>query len=278
VLHCRTIPAQTQETPIVSTTNARLLLIDDSIADLRLLIHLLTAQKFRITVAFNGQDGYNKAAIKPPDLILLDVSMPQLNGFATCRLLKANESTRSVPIIFLTASNDKQERLEGLTLGAVDYIVKPFASEEEVVARIKVHLAAVRKMGDLAINTTEPLTTVDQLGKLVSNDDVLVRVSSELLLDNLAAALTAGQLARRLGTNEKRLNFAFQKKYSLTISEWAREQRLRLAKQLLSETDTPVNSISEHLGYSSPANFSTAFRVRFNCTPREFRIHLGDID
>ena len=259
-------------------TNARLLLIDDSIADLRVLIHMLTAQKFRITVSFDGQDGYNKAVIKPPDLILLDVSMPQLDGFATCRLLKANELTRSVPVIFLTASNDKQERLEGLTLGAVDYIVKPFASEEEVVARIKVHLAAVRKMGDAVADTALPSTTTDQLGKLVSNDDVLVRAASELLLDNLAVAFTASRLARRLGTNEKRLNFAFQKKYALTISEWLREQRLRLAKQLLAETDTPVNNISEHLGYSSAANFSTAFRVRFHCTPREFRAHLSDKD
>ena len=219
----------------VSPENARILLIDDSVADLRVLMRMLTERKFRITVAFDGQDGYNKAVICEPDLILLDVRMPQLDGFATCRLLKANDSTRSIPVIFLTAADDKQERLEGLTLGAVDYIVKPFASEEEVLARIKIHLSAGRKLGHTALPIL-PAATPGQLGKRISNDEVLARAASELLLDNLAAALPPSQLARRLGTNEKRLNLAFQKKYSLPVSAWLREQRLSLAKQLLARS------------------------------------------
>jgi DNA-binding response OmpR family regulator len=211
--------------------------------------------------------------ISPPDLILLDVCMPNLDGFATCRLLKANDFTRSIPIIFLTAAQDKRDRLEGLTLGAVDYIVKPYACEEEVLARINIHLAASRRLGEPGASAM-PVAAADHLGKLVSNDEVLARAASELLMDNLAAPLSPSQLARRLGTNEKRLNAAFQKKYALPVAAWVREQRLRLAKQLLAETDTPVSSICEHLGYSSAANFSTAFRLRFDCSPRAFRAQV----
>ena len=257
----------------MTAANARLLLIDDSVTDLRVLMHMLTLQKFRIAVAFDGQDGYNKAVISPPDLILLDVCMPNLDGFSTCRLLKANEFTRSIPIIFLTAAQDKRDRLEGLTLGAVDYIVKPYACEEEVLARIKIHLAASRRLGESS-PTGGPVKDADHLGKLVSNDEVLARAASELLLDNLAAPLSPSQLARRLGTNEKRLSAAFHKKYSLPVSTWLREQRLLLAKQLLAETDTPVHSICQHLGYSSAANFSTAFKQRFDCSPRDFRAQV----
>ena len=115
-----------------------ILLIDDSLTDLRVLMDMLVARKWRVSVAFNGQSGYQQAVLQQPHLILLDVSLPKLDGFGACRLLKADPQTQAIPVIFLTAANDLAQRLQGFALGGVDYIGKPF-DETEVLARVGVH-------------------------------------------------------------------------------------------------------------------------------------------
>lgn len=242
-----------------------ILLIDDSIADLRILLDMMSGRQWRTAVAFDGLSGYHKACVSRPDLILLDVMMPEMDGFATCRRLKADPVTQLIPVIFLTANDVKEERLHGFSLGAVDYIVKPFASEEEVLARIAIHLNLARRLGESP--TRVAVAQGDQVG-----DSPLVRAATGLLLDELANPPSPEALAHRLGTNEKRLNDAFKAELALTVHAWVREQRLRLARELLAKTETPVSDIALHCGYSSPANFSTAFRARFDCSPRDFRI------
>src|SRR3546814_18103872 len=86
-----------------------------------------------------GAQGYQRAQALQPDLILLDVHMPVLNGFNASRLLKNDPATAHIPIIFLTSANDLNDLLEGLTNGGVDYVIKPF-EQEEVLARIRIHL------------------------------------------------------------------------------------------------------------------------------------------
>jgi len=244
-------------------TNApTILLIDDSIAELRVLIDMLAASKWRTVVAFDGLDGYRKAQLKQPDLILLDVKMPGLDGFGTLRRLKADPRTQAIPVLFLTAANDKTDRLAGLSLGAVDYIVKPFVSEEEVLARIAIHLELTRRLGT---------ATAGAPAAPPEGQPSLIAAATALLLEHLATPPSMEALVRQLGTNEKRLGEAFQAAFRLTVFGWLREQRLKLARQLLVQTDTPIADIAAHCGYASPANFATAFRERFACTPRDFR-------
>jgi DNA-binding response OmpR family regulator len=242
-----------------------LLLIDDSVTELRVLIDMLSARKWRTLVSFDGLDGYRKALLKQPELILLDVRMPGMDGFGTCRRLKADTRTQAIPVIFLTSAEDKEDRLTGLSLGAVDYIIKPYVSEEEVLARLGIHLELSRRLGE------GPRITASQH----TGHSSLVASATALLLDNLANPPSPEVLATRLGTNEKRLNEAFHEAFALPVFGWLREQRLRLARQLLSQTDTPIADIAAHCGYASPANFSTAFKDRFECTPRDYRRRLS---
>src|SRR5512141_186006 len=116
-----------------------ILLVDDSPDELRLLSDMLRAGRFRLIVASDGRQGYQRAVSRLPDLILMDVSMPELDGFTACRLLKADPATRHIPVIFLTAKNAPEERLNGFRLGGIDYVSKPFLAEE-VIARIRIHL------------------------------------------------------------------------------------------------------------------------------------------
>jgi len=245
-----------------------LLLIDDSIAELRVLIDMLAARKWRTLVSFDGMDGYRKAGLKKPDLILLDVRMPGMDGFGTCRRLEADPNTQSIPVIFLTSADDKEDRLNGLSIGAVDYIIKPYVSEEEVLARLGIHLELARRLGSV------PKITANA----TNGHSALVAAATSVLLESLTKPPSPETLAQQLGTNEKRLNEAFHEAFALPVFAWLREQRLRLARQLLSQTDTPIADIAAHCGYGSPANFATAFKDRFECTPRDLRRRLSQRD
>jgi diguanylate cyclase (GGDEF)-like protein len=116
------------------------LIIDDTPANLGVVVEHLEAHGFRVMVAQEGQEGLGRAESFQPDLILLDVMMPGIDGFETCRRLKASAGTRDIPVIFMTASADIQDKVSGFSVGGVDYITKPFQLEE-VLVRVNTHLA-----------------------------------------------------------------------------------------------------------------------------------------
>lgn len=123
--------------PLLAKT---ILIVDDTPNNLQLLFKYLNNAGYKILVAQSGKKAIKTALAVNPDLILLDVMMSEIDGFATCRQLKSNDSTKDIPIIFMTALTETEHKLQGFTLGAVDYITKPIV-EEELLARIKTHLS-----------------------------------------------------------------------------------------------------------------------------------------
>ncbi len=244
-----------------------ILLIDDSTVDLRVLMEMMSAREMRVNVAFSGEDGYQKATVLRPELILLDVTMPDMGGFATCRMLKNDARTRHIPVIFLTAASEVDRRIEGLSLGAVDYICKPF-HEQEVIARVSIHLDLARQRRTLPAQSDDADTSV------AGREAALVRTAMGYLRQNLRLPPSPETLAKILGTNEKHLNQAFLDEFTMPVFTWLREERLRQARELLACTEAPISSIGEHVGYSNGANFAKAFRDRFGCSPRELRVEL----
>ncbi|MEO1375598.1 MAG: response regulator [Cyanobacteria bacterium J06635_10] len=116
-----------------------ILVIDDSPTNLEILHDVLGGAGYEVLVEMDGVSGIEQVENNPPDLILLDVMMPKIDGFETCRRLQENPLTKHIPIIFITALTEADEKVKGLNLGAVDYITKPF-EQEEVLARINLHL------------------------------------------------------------------------------------------------------------------------------------------
>ncbi|MFN6495960.1 MAG: response regulator [Nostoc sp. DedQUE01] len=116
-----------------------ILIVDDNPTNLSLLCEALNSEGFRFRVAVDGESAIAQVERNQPELILLDVQMPGIDGFETCRRLKANPVSQNIPIIFTTALADTDSKTKGFSLGAVDYIPKPFA-QEEVIARVRVHL------------------------------------------------------------------------------------------------------------------------------------------
>lgn len=131
-----------------------ILVVDDESESLSLLTNLLTAEGYKVRPADSGELALASIAVKAPELILLDIRMPGMGGFEVCRRLKASASSHDIPILFVTASPDVEERVEGLALGAVDFISKPF-QPQELLARVRTHLELGRLRADLARQVAE---------------------------------------------------------------------------------------------------------------------------
>lgn len=116
-----------------------ILIVDDNSTNLAVLSQALKQVGFKVRVAMDGVSAINIAQQRSPELILLDIQMPGIDGFETCTRLKADPATQAIPVIFMTALADSDSKVKGLSLGAVDYITKPF-EEREVIARVNIHL------------------------------------------------------------------------------------------------------------------------------------------
>ncbi|MDC0835663.1 response regulator [Geitlerinema sp. CS-897] len=130
-------------------SNAVVLIVDDNPTNLSVLSAHLETAGFALRVAQDGESALRVAALQLPDLIVLDILMPGIDGFETCRRLKNNPLTREIPVIFMSALSDPVDKVKGLSLGAVDYITKPF-QRDEVLARLQVHLKMRRLTQALA--------------------------------------------------------------------------------------------------------------------------------
>lgn len=263
-------------------TNAeqvQLLLVDDDPDQLRLLVEALRAMPWRLSLAFDGMRGYERAVAIMPDLILLDVRMPRLDGFALCRNLKANPSTAHIPILFLSSATDVDERLKGLRGGAVDYILKPYAADE-VIARVQIHLGLAGKAAERtktdAFGASAPQADPGGGVEPVDQDEVLVRAARQELLSYRFHEQSLADLAAGLGVSERRLSRAFRKVLGMTLFEYLRRERMEQAKRLLVQTALSVLAVSQETGFSSAANFATAFRDYTGMTPSEYRRRGGE--
>ncbi|OKH52339.1 hybrid sensor histidine kinase/response regulator [Calothrix sp. HK-06] len=134
-----------------------ILIVDDNPANLSVLSDALDQEGFEIWVAKSGKVALERVKYALPDLILLDIMMPEIDGYETCRQLKANSQTQNIPIIFMTALSDTANKVEGFQIGAVDYITKPF-QHEEVISRVKLHL----KLHELAENLEQKNTLLEE--------------------------------------------------------------------------------------------------------------------
>jgi len=119
---------------------AKILVVDDTPMNVKILSYILAANQFEVLVAQDGERALLIAESQSPHLILLDVMMPGIDGFETCRRLKAQPQTKDIPVIFITALIEKEAKVKAFEVGAVDYITKPF-QREEVLARVKIHLS-----------------------------------------------------------------------------------------------------------------------------------------
>jgi signal transduction histidine kinase len=142
-----------------------ILVIDDVPENLRLLAEILSGKHYKVRVARNGATGIESALVAPPDLILLDIMMPGMDGYQVCEQLKANARTQDIPVIFITAMNQVSDKVRAFSMGGVDYITKPF-QVKEVLARVEIHLTLKHTQHQLQAHIEE----LDAFAHTVAHD------------------------------------------------------------------------------------------------------------
>lgn len=244
-----------------------ILVIDDSPEELRSVVGLLRQQPWRLSMASDARQGYQRALALKPDLILLDVRMPGMDGFTLCRLLREAPATTRTPVIFLTSAGAVEERLEGLTLGSVDYVLKA-CDPQEILARIRIHLQLAWREPAAA-----PSSAAEKPG---SPDEITLRAAMRLIAQHLDEVPSLAEIARKAGTHEKRLSSIFREHLGCTVFAYIREARLKRGQELLSESAMDIQDIADQVGFRSACNFTTAFRERVGMTPSQYRQQAQD--
>jgi len=139
-----------------------ILIVDDEPNNLKVLHNLLTENNYVVRAALSGAAAIETALLNPPDLILLDIKMPNMDGYEVCQRLKGDSQTQAIPIIFISALNQVEDIVSAFNVGGVDYITKPFQFEE-VIARVNTHLTIIRQQQKLMWQS-------DQLERMIERD------------------------------------------------------------------------------------------------------------
>src|SRR5206468_3501494 len=137
--------------------NERILVVDDTPANIQTVAAILKGKGYQLSVATNGKQALDALTKIRPDLILLDVMMPELDGFETCQRIKSSEAWRDIPVIFLTAKTDTADIVKGFEMGAVDYVGKPF-NAHELLARVSTHLTVDQLRRTLATSSRSSIS------------------------------------------------------------------------------------------------------------------------
>lgn len=221
----------------------KILIVDDVVSNVLLLKILLTNEKFQVCTANNGTMCIEMARKEHPDLILLDVMMPDMNGFDTATILKKEEGTKDIPIIFLTALNTPQDLVHGFQVGASDFLTKPF-NKEELVMRVTQQISLVAAKRIIEKQNAELRATLsnrDKMYSVIAHDLRSPMASIRMVLNLVVASATPESVGQELYALLDQANRESEEVHDLldNLLKWTKSQtgRLNVVKQELDLND-----------------------------------------
>lgn len=256
-------------------TKKKLLVVDDN-KDILTYLRVIFSSTYTVVYARNGQEGVDFALSEMPDLILCDVMMPVKDGFECCREIKENLSTCHIPIILLTARVEDNDVINGIKMGADDYIFKPFNPEilrVKVKNLIKNRLELKKNYMQLFMipgeeNNVENATKEKVVNKV---EDNFIKMVSELIENNIHEAdFGVKKLSEMLNMSQPTLYRKVKQSTGFTIIELIRGIRLKRAAILLKKRELSVQEVAERVGYSDVPTFRKNFVDFFNVTPSNY--------
>lgn len=251
----------------LSTIEKPIVLIVEDNKQLRQYIKSILVDKYKIIVAVNGKKGLKKALNKIPDLIISDIMMPEMDGIELCNTLKSNTLTSHIPVILLTAKTGEQSELEGLDVGADDFISKPFNSKILV------------KRAENLINFSKSLqkrysqhTSLRPKDIAVNNlDEAFLSQIENILKEHLSESnFNAQTFSELMGMSRMQLHRKLMALTGLSTSQFIRSQRLKLSITLLQESDLTVSEVAYHVGFNTVSYFIKCFKEAYNNTPNNY--------
>ena len=227
----------------INRSDYKILIVDDVVSNVLLLKILLTNEQFQVCTANNGTTCIEMAKKELPDLILLDVMMPDINGFDTAVVLKKDEATKDIPIIFLTALNTPQDLVHGFQVGANDFLTKPF-NKEELVMRVmqQISLVAAKRIIEKQNNELRAtLTNRDKMYSVIAHDLRSPMASIRMVLNLVVSSVSPETVGPELYTLLDQANRESEDVHDLldNLLKWTKSQtgRLSVVKQVLDLND-----------------------------------------
>jgi DNA-binding response OmpR family regulator len=242
------------------------LLVEDN-DDFRFYLKDNLKWHYKVFEAANGKEGWQKALAVHPQLIVSDISMPEMNGIELSRKLKSDKRTSHIPVILLTALTGEEEQLKGLETGANDYITKPFNFE---VLNAKINNLLV--LNSTLKNTyTKQIKVLTPEVEIESEDGKLLKNIMLYLEENLTnSQLSVEELSKHLGMSRSSLYTKLLELTGETPVEYIRSVKLEKAAILLQKSDMNVAQVAYSVGFSTPNYFAKSFKAKFNMLPSEY--------
>ncbi len=246
-----------------------LLIVEDN-PDLRQYVRGIFGERYQVEEAQDGEEGLRIAFELVPDIVICDLMMPRLNGFGFCQALKTEPRTKHIPVVMLTAKATLEDRLEGLALGADDYLAKPFSSNElqiRVQNLLQQRRVLQQKYSQNGV-LTNPLPVAE---KEPSMDDVFLEKALGVVESNSAdSSFDVETFAEAMSMTSVQLRRKLKALTGQTVTVFVRNYRLEKAADLLRSRAGTVSDIAYQVGFESLPYFSKVFQERFGKAPSEW--------
>ena len=260
-IQTRVIPSsgKDSEKPVV-------LFVEDS-EDVRTYVCDLLKHDYSVLLAESGEAGIDLTKDNLPDIIISDVMMPGMDGFEFCKRIKSDWKTSHIPVILLTAKVDHQSKLDGLELGADDYITKPF-EQQELLIRIK-NLIEQRKLLKEKFGKAI-ISPADSIYGSKENKELIEKASSVVEKYLGDENFNSEILAKEMFMSRSQLTRKMQSAVGQGPGEFIRNYKLNRSAKLILEKKLSITQIALEIGFGSPAQYTRAFHKHFNCLPSDF--------
>lgn len=262
-----------------SANDRPILLIVEDNPDLRAYVRSIFEQHYQIVEATDGEDGLNKAFEHIPDAVVCDLMMPRMDGLAFCKILKSDIRTDHIPVVMLTAKATLDDRLEGLKLGADDYLSKPFNREELEIRlqnllkqRETLRLKYIQLVLDVSPEASVPLQ------EPLSPDEQFLQKAREIVDAHLGeSSFDVEQFCKKMSMSRTNLHRKLKALTETSTTEFIRKIRLQRAAQLLQQRTGSVSEIAYQVGFESLPYFSKSFQEQFGMSPSEWANRSGSV-
>ena len=265
-IQVRTTPGESYSPalPVSEKTDLPLLLIVDDNADIRQYIQHNFNDYYRIIIAIDGADGFQKATNEIPDIIISDIMMPVTTGIEMCRMIKTDERTSHIPVILLTARQSDESKVEGLETGADAYVTKPF-STQVLQAQLTNLLDQRQRLRQLFSNGSQL-----ELKKIAVNftDEAFLNKVLKVVIENMEDTdFDPDILAEKLKMSRSQLYRKIKAMTNQTVLDFITTLRMNKAIEYLQSGEYSISETAYKVGYSLPTNFTRSFVKQFGETP-----------
>ncbi|CAM2063935.1 Response regulator [Sulfidibacter corallicola] len=249
-----------------------ILVVEDNPSFRQYLLERL-AERYKVIGCENGEVALKEARREPPDLVLSDVMMPEMDGYALCRELRADASLAHVPVILLTAKASDHSKIEGLQIGADDYLAKPF-NMAELSIRIE-NLIEIRRT--LRRRFSKEMNLGPKRILAESADEAFLRQIQQVVETHMeASAFGVAQLAEEVGLSQRQLQRKLREITRLSPAGFLRTMRLQRAADLLEQEAGTVAEVAYRAGFKNPEHFSRLFAQVFGVAPSKYKDYLAE--